>query len=465
LWIGPAEGLGSQQASQTPSLDVTWVRDAAEALALSPSSVDAFDVALLDSDAHPKLPDVRRLGSRPRFPPLVVRLPERAASKRPQLLAAGAAEVLVVSRAKSEVERSRAREELLRQISAVSLRRTRHAPAVDDAQAELAFGGARPDAGLADRFEGLVARSPAMEPLLALVERARHSLATVLLTGETGTGKEVVARAIHSGGPRKGRPFVAVNCAAFPEALLESELFGHKRGSFTGAHRDKQGLFEAANGGTLFLDEVGETAAPLQAKLLRALQEREVRPVGASRARRVNVRVIAATNRSLKGGPASEAFRRDLYYRLAVFPIAIPPLRKRVRDIVPLAEHFLALHGRREAKEKCTLSKGATRVLLAHNWPGNVRELENEMQRALALVERGDTITADALSSNVSASLAPIEANVVDGDSLRDNLHRVEAWMIRRTLEEQGGHRTATARELGITRAGIYKKMKRLGIE
>jgi transcriptional regulator with PAS, ATPase and Fis domain len=287
----------------------------------------------------------------------------------------------------------------------------------------------------------------------------------VLLSGETGTGKELVARAVHRGSPRSGGPFVAVNCAAFPDTLLESELFGHTRGSFTGADRDRRGLFEEAHGGVLFLDEVGETSRPFQAKLLRALQEREVRPVGGSRTRSVDVRVIAASNRDLRAEAAATTFREDLYYRLAVFPIRLPPLRERPGDVVPLAEHFLALHGRQEGKPEVHLSAAAERLLQSHRWPGNVRELENEIQRALALAEPGEALTPEHFSERVAGLLEPVEANLRAGDTLRDTLGRVEAWIIRRALEDQGGRRAATARRLGVTREGLYKKMKRHGIE
>jgi Nif-specific regulatory protein len=232
---------------------------------------------------------------------------------------------------------------------------------------------------------------------------------------------------------------VAVNCAAFPDTLLESELFGHVRGAFTGADRDKRGLFEAATGGTLFLDEVSETSGPFQAKLLRVLQEREVRPVGGTRTRAVNARVVAASNRDLRHEAQRGTFREDLFYRLAVFPIQLPPLRKRPRDVIPLAEHFLAIHGLREGKPGACLSPEAKRLLQAYRWPGNVRELENETQRALASLQPGDT--------------------------LRETVGRVEAWIIRRALERNGGRRAETARRLGITREGLYKKMKRHGIE
>jgi Nif-specific regulatory protein len=258
---------------------------------------------------------------------------------------------------------------------------------------------------------------------------------------------------------------VAVNCAAFPDSLLESELFGHVRGAFTGADRDKPGLFAEADGGTVFLDEIGETSGPLQATLLRVLQEREVRPVGSARSRPVDVRVIAATNRKLKNEAARGFFRQDLYYRLAVFPISVPPLRERREDILLLAEHFLKRHGERESKPGCRLSRPAAHLLVAHDWPGNVRELENEIQRALALSDPGSLITPKLLSQAVAGITIPIRENTRPGDTLRANMDRIEAWLIRRALEQHGQRRTATARKLGITREGLYKKMKRLNIE
>jgi transcriptional regulator with PAS, ATPase and Fis domain len=311
----------------------------------------------------------------------------------------------------------------------------------------------------------LVARSRAMADLLRLLERTTSSRATVLVIGETGTGKELLARAIHDGSRRRSGPFVAVNCAAFPDTLLESELFGHVKGAFTGADRTKPGLFEAAEGGTLFLDEVGETSPPLQAKLLRALQEREVRPVGGARARRVDVRVVAATNRDLRRAVRKGVFRDDLYYRLAVFLLQVPPLRERREDIGPLAEHFLRRHGEREGKPGCRLGREAADLLQLHPWPGNVRELENEMQRALALAEPGETVGPHHLSERVTNALDPVREAGREGESLRQALERIEAWLIRRALDDHGGRRAATARTLGVTREGLYKKMRRLGIE
>jgi len=324
---------------------------------------------------------------------------------------------------------------------------------------------------VADRAEaadlpGVVARAPAFRATLDLARRAASSSATVLLGGETGSGKEIVARAIHTLGPRRTQPFVAVNCAAFSDTLLESELFGHVRGAFTGAERDKTGLFEAARGGTLFLDEIGETSGPLQAKLLRVLQEREVRPVGATAMRRVDARVIAASNRDLASEAEREHFRRDLYYRVAVFPIHIPPLRERPADIAALAAHFLAHHGAREARPGYGLSPAAERLLQAYDWPGNVRELENEMQRALALAPPGALLGPESLSKRIvhceSARLHPAHR---PGETLRSRVARFERIVIREALDRNHGQRTATARELGLTREGLHKKMKRLEIE
>jgi transcriptional regulator with PAS, ATPase and Fis domain len=301
-----------------------------------------------------------------------------------------------------------------------------------------------------------------MQQVFGLIACASRAKATVLISGETGTGKELIARAIHRGSPRAARPFVAVNCAAFPDSLLESELFGCTKGAFTGADRDRAGLFEAADGGSLFLDEVSETSGPFQAKLLRVLQERELRPVGSTRSRRVDVRVIAASNRDLWRLAQAGGFRADLYYRLAVFPIPVPSLRERRGDILALASRFLTLHG--DAAAPSALAPDAARLLQAYAWPGNVRELENEIQRALALVPSGSALDAAQFSARLREPLTPVDAELQPGESLRESLDRVEAWLIRRTLDAHGGRRAETARRLAITREGLYKKMRRLGI-
>jgi Nif-specific regulatory protein len=303
-----------------------------------------------------------------------------------------------------------------------------------------------------------------MAPVFALLERAASSAVPVLICGATGTGKEVVARSIHRASARRKAAFIGFNCAATPESLLESELFGHRRGSFTGADRDHKGLFEEAHGGTLFLDEVSETSPAFQAKLLRVLQEGEVRPVGAARSRRVDVRIIAATNRTLHEEVGAGRFREDLYYRLAVFPISIPPLHRRTEDIVPLAEYFLKRYGQREGKRLDGFSKPARDLLIAYAWPGNVRELENEVQRAVVLAEEGVPLTPALFSNRLRGSLAEMGGAYQPGETLREAAGRYEAWIIRKELSAHQGSRTKTARALGLTREGLYKKMKRLRV-
>jgi Nif-specific regulatory protein len=444
LYVGRAEALRAEAVADSPLLDVAWARDAEEAAALP---LSAFDAIVLDArDERSAREALARIGTAGggRRPPVLVRLPATSATSEVALRSAGAAAVT-----------SREGAAGLRPLTALLAE-----------LGPIGVADAAPDAGAARR-PALVARSSAMRDVLLLVERAASSHATALLTGETGTGKEVLARAIHEGSPRRRGAFVAVNCAAFPESLLESELFGHQKGAFTGADRNQPGLFEAAHGGTLFLDEIGETTPALQAKLLRALQEREVRPVGGTRARRVDVRLVAATNRSLVHEVAAGRFREDLYYRLAVFRITVPPLRERTDDVVPLAEHFLRRHGEREGKPGCHLAREVADLLLAHPWPGNVRELENEMQHALALAETGATIGVRHLSERLHATLSPIEeATRSDAhETLHAQLARVEAWLIRRSLDAHGGRRAATARTLGITREGLYKKMRRFSIQ
>jgi transcriptional regulator with GAF, ATPase, and Fis domain len=438
LWVGRGERFPAQVAD-APLLDVVFERDVESAAALPLAS---FDACVVDApDPAVALAALRRLHARRGCPPLLVRL-DRGAEASAELARAGAAEVLLRT---PDDEPST---ELLARLDRLARPWPSRAPRASEAPAP----------------SGIVCESPGMRQVLALAERASRSRATVLLSGETGTGKELVARAIHRDGPRAAQPFVAVNCAAFPDTLLESELFGHVRGAFTGAERDKRGLFEAADGGTLFLDEVGETSGPFQAKLLRALQEREVRPVGGSRSRGVDVRVVAATNRDLWREGSVGSFRPDLYFRLAVLPLHIPPHRERAGDVRRLAHHFLETHGRAEGKPGVQLAPEAERLLEAHPWPGNVRELDNEIQRALALAEPGDTLRPEHFTDRLRAILPPIEANLHVGDTLRETLDRVEAWLIREALAAHGGRRTQTARRLGVTREGLYKKMQRLGI-
>lgn len=312
--------------------------------------------------------------------------------------------------------------------------------------------------GVVPGFEHLTAESPAMRACLELVRKAQACDVTVLLQGETGTGKELLARAIHDGSSRSDQAFVALNCAAFPETLLESELFGFVPGAFTGATRGKRGHFEEASGGTLFLDEIGETSLAFQVKLLRALQEGCVRPLGAARERSVDVRVISATNRDLFALAEAGKVRRDLYYRLHVFPVELPPLRSRIEDIVPLAEQFLVQH--REGGSLRYIAPDAARLLENYPWPGNVRELENEIERILASARGESEVTARMLSMRVQG-LGPALPADPGGESLRETMARFEAWVLGRALERHGGRRIATARSLGITRECLYKKLRR----
>jgi len=323
--------------------------------------------------------------------------------------------------------------------------------AADDAS----DGAASPSGVVGDpRF---VVASGAMQAVLGLVSRAAASAAPVLIEGETGTGKELVARAVHDRGPRRGAPFLVQNCAALPEALLESELFGHVRGAFTGAERERRGLFEEADDGTVFLDEIGDAPAAVQAKLLRVLQSGETKPLGADRVRRVRARVIAATNRTLEDEVAAGRFRADLYYRLAVFPIRLPPLRHRALDVVPLATHFLARHETLERRETGGFDAEALRCLQAYPWPGNVRELENEIHRLVLSVRQGERIRPHHLARRIR------ERASADDVPLDRLLARVELAVIRQRLAEKATKRAA-AESLGITREALYAKMRRLGL-
>jgi len=448
LWIGRGRRFAGDLVADAPTLDIVWEADVETALALP---FDALDAVVLDAEGSDEaLRDLGRLRRKRPLPPLLVRIDAAEARSVPALLARGAADVLLRTPPSAGPETS---SELVERIERVA-RAAARATAEDG-------GGARGRSP----SPSIVGDSSEMREVYALVECAGRSRATVLLTGETGTGKELVARAIHEGSPRRERAFVALNCAAFPETLLESELFGHEKGAFTGADRQKKGLIEAADRGTLFLDEVSETSGPFQAKLLRVLQEREVRAVGGARARAVDVRVIATSNRDLRGEVRDGRFREDLFYRLAVFPIHVPPLRERPGDVSAIAEFFLDLHGRRERKADVKLSRDAAHLLEAYLWPGNVRELENEIQRALALATPGDTLTPAHFSRRVFELKESVDAAARPGENLREALRRIEALLIRRALDAHGGRRAATARSLGITREGLYKKMKRYGIE
>ena len=308
------------------------------------------------------------------------------------------------------------------------------------------------------RFDGLIGQSPAMERVYTLVEKVLDADTSVMLTGETGTGKELLARCIHFNGSRKDDPFVAQNCGALPENLLESELFGHKRGAFTGAVENRPGLFEAADGGTVFLDEIGDTTPALQVRLLRVLQEGEIRRVGESADRKVDVRVIAATNRDLLSDVSSGRFREDLYYRLNVFPIHTPSLSERPEDIPLLAAHFLAEYA---PDREVRISAKAMDHLCRYDWPGNVRELENEIQRGLLLASDSDRIEADHLSETVRGE-ATTEPRT--NGSLKSAVGQLERDMISDALKRHNGNRTHAARALGVSRWGLVQKIQRLGI-
>ena len=304
----------------------------------------------------------------------------------------------------------------------------------------------------------IVGRSAALRELLDRAMRVAPTEATVLITGESGTGKELIARALHAASRRAGKPFVPVNCAAITETLLESELFGHARGAFTGATRARRGLFEEASGGTLFVDEIAETAPGFQAKLLRAIQEGEIRRVGESLPIHVDVRVIAATNQDLKAAVAEKRFREDLFYRLNVVPLRIPPLRERPEDVPVLALHFLEKHAERTGERKA-LTPGALEKLVAYPWPGNVRELENMLHQAAALAPHAVLSEADIRLDGPSEdqATAPVQTLVETVDAAERRA--IEAAVVRCS-----GDLSRVARELAVSSTTLWRKMKRLGI-
>jgi DNA-binding NtrC family response regulator len=306
---------------------------------------------------------------------------------------------------------------------------------------------------------GFIVQSAEMQRLLDLARRVAQVDSTVLITGESGAGKERVARFIHDESSRANGPFVAINCGAVPETLLESELFGHARGSFTGATQDRAGLFEAANGGTLLLDEIGEVPPAMQVKLLRVLQEREVRRVGENRGRTVNVRVLAATNRSLTDEINAARFRQDLYYRLKVVELRVPPLRDRRDDVLPLARMFLVSTAARTGRKVTSLSPAAAQQLLRYDWPGNVRELENAIERATVLAT-GNQVDVPDLPQEVGLAMIPAA-----GSGAVKSLADVERDYITAVMKASGGNRTKAAATLGIGAATLYRKLKQYGDE
>jgi two-component system response regulator AtoC len=310
-------------------------------------------------------------------------------------------------------------------------------------------------------FDGIIGKTPSMQEIFSLIRKVCDFKTTVLILGESGVGKELIARAIHFNSNRKKAPFIALNCGAVPENLLESELFGHTKGAFTDAVADKSGLFEQADGGTLLLDEIGEMPSLLQVKLLRVLQECEIRPVGAGATRKVDVRVVSATSRDLVRDVAEGRFREDLFYRLNVFSITVPPLRERSEDIPFLANHFLEKYGERLGKTGVRLSSEATKIFLQYEWPGNVRELENTIERGLVLCD-GDLIGVESLPATLlkgtSSTSSPIEPD--DCLSLKRAGERLEREYIRKALEKTGGNRTRASRILEISHRALLYKIK-----
>jgi len=304
------------------------------------------------------------------------------------------------------------------------------------------------------RFENLLGKSPAMQAVFELIQRVAPGDSNILITGESGTGKELVAKAIHYNSPRARRPFVPVNCAAMPAGLLESELFGHVKGAFTGAVRAREGLFREAEGGTLFLDEIGDMAPELQAKLLRALEDHAVRPVGSDETILVDLRIVVATNKDLPARMQTGTFREDLYYRLAVIPIHLPPLRERREDIPLLAEHFLCRAATASGKGIKGLTPEAMEALLRHPWPGNVRELENVVERAVTLMV-GDQITPDTLLLETSAAPAP--AALLAQAARRPTLEELTAEYVELVLREVGGDKAKAAEILGVSKRTLYR--------
>ncbi len=315
-----------------------------------------------------------------------------------------------------------------------------------------------------ERFGKMIGASPAMQRVFRLAEKLAPFTAIVLITGESGTGKELIARGIHREGPRAEKPWVPVNCGGIPETLMESELFGHKKGAFTGADRDAPGLFREADGGTLFLDEVGELPMALQVKLLRVLQEGEVRPVGGTRSTRFDVRVIAATAKDLEAEVAQGRFREDLFYRLNVMPLHLPPLRERTEDIPLLGQFFIRRYNRKFGTRVEGIAPAAMARMIAYDWPGNVRELENVIQRAVVMAD-GPIIDLDAFPDAFApAGKSPGLSPSVEGDSLKAAQGQLEQIMIRRALEKTKGNRSQAARLLEISHPSLLSKIKRYGL-
>jgi two-component system, NtrC family, response regulator AtoC len=324
----------------------------------------------------------------------------------------------------------------------------------------------REEVGIQRRYREIIARSPAMTKALEVAVKVARHPSPVLITGESGTGKELVARLIHGESDRADSPFVPVNCGAIPENLLESELFGYVRGAFSGADRDKPGLFEVASGGTMFLDEIGEMPVTLQVKLLRVLQESEIRRLGDTRTRPVDVRLLAATNKDLDEEIRAGAFRRDLYYRIAVVPIHLVPLRQRRDEVALLVRHFIEQYNRKLRMDIKGIDQDAMRLLLEYSWPGNVRELENTIERAMVLSD-STTLTVDDLPDNVRTPLPSMTANELSDDELSVKKHgaALERRLIRQALERTGGNKTRAADLLELSSRALLYKIREYGLE
>lgn len=311
-------------------------------------------------------------------------------------------------------------------------------------------------------LENIIGKSRPMKELVEMLAMVAPSEATVLITGESGTGKELIAKSIHHNSPRKDQPLVVVNCAALSETLLESELFGHEKGAFTGADRRREGRFKQADRGTIFLDEIGETSAAMQAKLLRVIQEREIQRVGGDEPLSVDVRILAATHRNLQEAVEEGQFREDLYYRLNVVTLRIPPLRERPDDIPLLARHFLEAYARKNRKKVKGFSPLAMDMLLRYDWPGNVRELENTIERAVILLP-DEHITEKELPSHVTEHFAAKADSPAPIAAANRPLEEIEREAILATLEDSGGNKSETARRLGINRKTLHKRLKDYG--
>ena len=308
-------------------------------------------------------------------------------------------------------------------------------------------------------FKRIIYGSPEMENILRLLRKVTGTETTVLIQGETGTGKELVARFIHGESNRRDQIFIPVNCGAIPKDLVESEFFGHARGAFTGATQEKKGYFEMANGGTIFLDEIGEAPPELQIKLLRVIQENEIMPVGYHQPKKVDVRIIASTNRDLKAEVMANRFRQDLFFRINVFSVTIPPLRERKKDILPLADFFLQQFSRKLNRKTGRFNEHTRELLLEYSWPGNVRELQNEIERLVLLSESEKEIGPELLSENIRQRLRP---SLISEGNMKSAVRNLEEEMIRQTLARFGQNRSRTARTLGISRQSLLEKLRHM---